>query len=289
MKLRVRTPLRALVLGGTCAFMVAGAAATGLAADTAARAGTITLYSGQHEQTVSKLVADFDEAHRHQGQGALGRRGDAGQPDHPGGLEARRPTSSSPRTRRPCRCCRRRASSPPWLRPRWPRCRAPQRAVGRLGRDLRPCRGARLQHGQAHEGRPAEVADRPRLARPGRVSFAIAPGETDFQPLITSIAKVRGKARRARLARRPSRATRRCYEDNELIAAAVNKGTVEAGLVDHYYWYRLRDEVGADNTHSALHYFAPHDPGMLVDVSARRGPEAPARTRPTPSASSPTW
>ena len=26
--------------------------------------------------------------------------------------------------------------------------------------------------------------------------FAIAPGETDFQPLITSIAKVRGDARR---------------------------------------------------------------------------------------------
>ena len=55
--------------------------------------------------------------------------------------------------------------------------------------------------------------------------------------------------------------------DNELIAAAVNNGTVEAGLVDHYYWYRLRDEVGAGKMHSALHYFAPRDPGMLVDVS----------------------
>ena len=57
------------------------------------------------------------------------------------------------------------------------------------------------------------------------------------------------------------------YDDNELVVAAVNKGSVATGLIDHYYWYRLRDEVGAASTHSALHYFAPRDPGMLVDVS----------------------
>ena len=57
------------------------------------------------------------------------------------------------------------------------------------------------------------------------------------------------------------------YDDNELIVAAVNKGAVLTGLVDHYYWYRLRDEVGPSHTKSAIHYFAPRDPGMLVDVS----------------------
>ena len=120
--------------------------------------------------------------------------------------------------------------------------------------------------GQAHEGRPAEVAAGPRRRPTWKGRFAIAPGETDFQPLITSIAKVRGDA--AALAwLKAVKNNAKVLEDNELIAAAVNKGTVEAGLVDHYYWYRQRDEVGADNTHSALHYFAPHDPGMLVDVS----------------------
>ena len=112
---------------------------------------------------------------------------------------------------------------------------------------------------------PKSLMDLASPAWKGR--FAIAPGETDFQPLITSIAKVRGNA--AALAwLKAVKTNAKVLEDNELIAAAVNKGTVEAGLVDHYYWYRQRDEVGADNTHSALHYFAPHDPGMLVDVSA---------------------
>src|SRR4249919_3844278 len=64
MSLRRRTPLRALVLGGTCALVAAVAASASLAADagrTGARAGSITLYSGQHEQTVSQLVADFQK------------------------------------------------------------------------------------------------------------------------------------------------------------------------------------------------------------------------------------
>ncbi len=37
--------------------------------------------------------------------------------------------------------------------------------------------------------------------------------------------------------------------------------------MDHYYWYRLRDEVGAGNVHSALHFYAAGDPGNLVDIS----------------------
>jgi iron(III) transport system substrate-binding protein len=37
--------------------------------------------------------------------------------------------------------------------------------------------------------------------------------------------------------------------------------------MDHYYWYRLRDEVGKAKTDSALHYFGGGDPGALVDVS----------------------
>jgi iron(III) transport system substrate-binding protein len=39
------------------------------------------------------------------------------------------------------------------------------------------------------------------------------------------------------------------------------------GMVDHYYWYRMRDEVGSGGVHSALHHFRGSDPGGLVDVS----------------------
>jgi iron(III) transport system substrate-binding protein len=266
MKLRVRTPLRVLVLGGTCAFMVSGAASTGLAADTAARAGTITLYSGQHEQTVSKLVADFTKRTgikvkvRSADEATLANQiiqegskspADVFFAENPPALQvlsekgllapvAPATLAAVPRARS--------APSGDWV------------AIS--------ARAAVLDYNTdklTKADLPKSLMD---LASPtwkGR--FAIAPGETDFQPLITSIAKVRGNA--AALAwLKAVKKNAKVLEDNELIAAAVNKGTVEAGLVDHYYWYRERDEVGTDNTHSALHYFAPHDPGMLVDVSA---------------------
>ena len=41
----------------------------------------------------------------------------------------------------------------------------------------------------------------------------------------------------------------------------------ELGVINHYYWYRLRDELGAAKIHSAEHFFAPGDPGYVIDVS----------------------
>ena len=57
------------------------------------------------------------------------------------------------------------------------------------------------------------------------------------------------------------------YPDNETVVAQVNNGESAVGLINHYYWYRLRDEVGRSGMHSALHYYAPHDPGYLLNVS----------------------
>jgi iron(III) transport system substrate-binding protein len=57
------------------------------------------------------------------------------------------------------------------------------------------------------------------------------------------------------------------FEDNETLIAAVDKGEIKGGLIDHYYWYRLRDEVGADKLKTTLNYFQAGDPGTFVDVS----------------------
>ena len=98
----------------------------------------------------------------------------------------------------------------------------------------------------------------------GKVGFA--PSETDFQPLITSVTRLDGKAAAERwllgLAANSS-----VYPDNETVVAQVNNGESELGPINHYYWYRLRKEVGAGGMHSALHYYAPGDPGDLIDVS----------------------
>jgi iron(III) transport system substrate-binding protein len=105
------------------------------------------------------------------------------------------------------------------------------------------------------------------LAQPrwkGKVGFA--PSETDFQPLITSIAKLDGVAAAEKWLQ-GLQANGKVYPDNETVVAQVNNGESAIGLINHYYWYRLRDEVGQSGMHSALHYYAPRDPGYLIDVS----------------------
>jgi iron(III) transport system substrate-binding protein len=111
---------------------------------------------------------------------------------------------------------------------------------------------------------PSALADLAKPAWHGKVGFA--PTETDFQPLLTAMSKLHGAAA-AQAWLKGLKANGKVYDDNEALIAAVNRGEVETGLVDHYYWYRLRDEVGRSKVHSALHYFAPGDAGALVDVS----------------------
>jgi iron(III) transport system substrate-binding protein len=98
----------------------------------------------------------------------------------------------------------------------------------------------------------------------GKVGFA--PSETDFQPLITSIVKLDGVATAERWLK-GLQANGRTYPDNETVLAQVNNGESAAGPINHYYWYRLRAELGASAMRSAVHYYAPHDPGDLVNVS----------------------
>jgi iron(III) transport system substrate-binding protein len=55
--------------------------------------------------------------------------------------------------------------------------------------------------------------------------------------------------------------------DNETITSDVSRGLVAFGVINQYYWYRLKAEIGAANVHSKLAYFAPRDPGYVIDVS----------------------
>jgi iron(III) transport system substrate-binding protein len=100
----------------------------------------------------------------------------------------------------------------------------------------------------------------------GKLAFAA--GETDFQPIVTSMLKTYGRAKTvAWLDGISANAVGHIYPDNETIANQVNRGAVAFGVVNQYYWYRLRDAIGASNTHSRLAYFAPGDPGYVIDVS----------------------
>ncbi len=56
-------------------------------------------------------------------------------------------------------------------------------------------------------------------------------------------------------------------------------------MINQYYWYRLRLEVGAKAMRSALYYFPHDDVGSIVNVSGA-AVLASSRHRRTPSASS---
>ena len=96
----------------------------------------------------------------------------------------------------------------------------------------------------------------------------IAPSETDFAPIVTSIAQDKGDAAAVTwLKALKANAGSHQDPDNETLVANVNKGTTEIGVINHYYWYRLKAEVGQSGIHSALAEFAPGDDGYLLDVS----------------------
>jgi iron(III) transport system substrate-binding protein len=100
----------------------------------------------------------------------------------------------------------------------------------------------------------------------GKLAFAA--GETDFQPIVTSVVKAYGQAKAAQwLNGIKANAANHIVPDNETIADEVNRGVVAFGVINQYYWYRLHAEIGASGMHSLITYFAPHDPGYVIDVS----------------------
>ena len=99
-----------------------------------------------------------------------------------------------------------------------------------------------------------------------RGQIAAAPGETDFQPIVTAVERAYGQAAALRWLD-GIKANAHIYPDNETIADEVNRGASAFGIVNQYYWYRMRAEIGAASTKSRIAYFASGDPGYVVDVS----------------------
>jgi iron(III) transport system substrate-binding protein len=104
------------------------------------------------------------------------------------------------------------------------------------------------------------------LAQPrfkGKLGYA--PSETDFQPLVAAITRVYGTSA-AESWLKGLQANARLYPDDETVVTQVGNGESVIAPINHYYWYRARAELGS-GIHSALHYFAPGDVGELVDIS----------------------
>jgi iron(III) transport system substrate-binding protein len=98
--------------------------------------------------------------------------------------------------------------------------------------------------------------------------FELAPSETDFWPLISSVQRAEGQAATlAWLKGLKANAKSTNVPDNETLTSDVNQGTTDLAVINHYYFYRLQSEVGKGSMHAALAYFAPGDSGYVKNIS----------------------
>ena len=98
--------------------------------------------------------------------------------------------------------------------------------------------------------------------------LALAPQETDFQPIVTAYDQQYGQAATLTwLAALKANSAGHLYPDNETVASEVNQGAAAFGIINQYYWYRMRAEIGAGRVKAQITHLAPHNPGYVVDVS----------------------
>jgi iron(III) transport system substrate-binding protein len=108
------------------------------------------------------------------------------------------------------------------------------------------------------------------LANPEyRGKLELAPAETDFWPIVTSVARARGDAAALDWLKglKANAGSDDHAPDNETLVSDVNSGNAAMGLINHYYYFRIRQEMGAANFHARLAWLAPGDPGFVEDIS----------------------
>ncbi len=111
---------------------------------------------------------------------------------------------------------------------------------------------------------PASLFD---LAKPEwKGKIAIAPTDADFLPLVGAVIALKGRAAALEWLK-GLHDNAMLFDDDEGVVAAVDRGAAATGIINSYYWARLRMEKGADKMQSAIHHFAGGDVGGLMNVS----------------------
>jgi iron(III) transport system substrate-binding protein len=253
----------ALACTAPVAFLLAGCAQGGGAGS----AGSLTIYSGQHVQTTQELVAAFERESgisvslRSDDEDVLADQIVTEGPRSPADVFY---TENSP----PLQYLASKGLLAPveasTLRNTPSRFNSPEgKWVGASARVSVIVYNTKLL---APRDLPSSAMD---LADPkwsGKI--ALAGSETDFQPIVTSIERAYGQhAALNWLNAVKANADGHNYPDNETVTSAVNRGQVALGIINQYYWYRERAQVGASGMHSAIAYFAPSDVGYVLNIS----------------------
>jgi len=97
--------------------------------------------------------------------------------------------------------------------------------------------------------------------------FGIAPGNASFQSFVTAYRELNGEAAAEEWVAGIAANRPQLFEGNGAILTAVNEGVVEAGLINHYYWFRLAAETGEANMRAQLAFPEAGDAGAIVNVT----------------------
>ena len=111
---------------------------------------------------------------------------------------------------------------------------------------------------------PASIMDLAKPAWKGKI--AIAPADADFLPLTSAVEILKGH-QAALDWLKGLKDNAQVFDDDEAVIAAVNRGAVATGIINSYYWARMRTSLGEAGTHSAVYHFKGGDVGGLLNVS----------------------
>lgn len=98
----------------------------------------------------------------------------------------------------------------------------------------------------------------------GRIG--IAPTNASFQAFITAIRILEGEQAAIDFLN-AMKENGVLFEKNSIIMQAVQDGVVDAGLVNHYYWWELAAEIGEENMKPEIAWFKDGDTGNLINVA----------------------
>jgi len=243
-----------------------------------AEAATLTLYSAQHEQTVDLLIEDFQKetgiqvrVHTGEGPEVANQLLEEGK-DSPADVYF---TENSPELvllEEKGLLAKVNASTLAAVPARYS---SPHGAwVGVLAREnVLAYNPALIKASEL----PASLLDLATPAWKGKV--AIAPSDGDFLPVVSAVEVLKGRDAALQWLK-GLKANAQIFDDDEGVAAAVNRGAVATGIINNYYWARMKVEAGDAGVHSQLYHFGGGDVGALVNVSGA----AVLKTAPYPAA-----
>jgi len=97
--------------------------------------------------------------------------------------------------------------------------------------------------------------------------LGVAPGNASLQSFITALRVLDGEDGADAWVSALAANDPQIFENNTSILEAANQGAVDAGLINHYYWYRQAAEVGAENMRAQLKFLEAGDAGSMVNVT----------------------